>query len=170
MACEDCSNYQPMSAEDGYCDRKGIVVSFYDGCGLIYDDDFDDEDNSDDEDNVSISNLFELRSVEQRDFINYNSITFLKTIELMKKYTLCSFCYQDWVDPSEYDEDEYYEAALDICNRLYGYTGVREDEEFVPIVEDIIDFWYGDATKDDEKLKEKIKNFTNELVDEYRKM
>ena len=81
-----------------------------------------------------------------------------------------SFYYEDWVDPSEYDEDVYYEVALDICNRLYGYTEIHEEEDLIPIVEEIFNFWHGNVAKDNEDIREKIKNFTNELVDIYRKM
>jgi len=103
-----------------------------------------------------------------REFINYDSQIFKTTVDLMKKYNLASHGYQDWVDPSEYDEDEYDEVALDTCNRLYEYHKYHDTEESVETVKDIFYFWAGSNAIEDVELIGKIKLFIIDLLKEYK--
>jgi len=60
MTCEDCDWYQPMSAEDGYCDRKGIIVDWNDEC--------EDDDDVEDEEEISMFGDF-TKAIEAKNKI-----------------------------------------------------------------------------------------------------
>ena len=104
-----------------------------------------------------------------REFINYNSQIFKTTVNLMKKYNLASHGYQDWVDPSEYDEDEYDEVALDTCNRLYRYHKYHDIKDNAETIKEIFYFWAGSNAIEDIELVGKIKLFVKDLLKEYKR-
>jgi len=102
-----------------------------------------------------------------REFINYDSQVFKTTVNLMKKYNLASHHYQDWVDPSEYDESYYTGVALDTCNRLYVYHEYFDIEDNIETVKEIFYFWGGSNAREDTKINDKIELFVKDLLVEY---
>jgi len=105
-----------------------------------------------------------------REFINYDSQIFKTTVDLMKKYNLASFEYQDWVDVSEYDEDLYDHVALDTCIRIYIFHKYHENnEEIIETIKEIFYYFHGCNARDDTELIGKIKLLTKDLLKEYKR-
>lgn len=105
-----------------------------------------------------------------RDFINYNSEIFIKTIELMKKHKLYSFYYEKNATPDEYDDEDFYEVAIEICNRLCGeYDYFSTKDEIYKSIEDVFNYWHGNIAKNNIKLKKKIRKFGDEIYKYYKK-
>jgi hypothetical protein len=114
--CENCDFYQPMSAEDGYCEKQGIIVNFNDNCNdenEYYEDDDDDDDDD--------------------EYCEEYYVPSKKT-EGMREFTKIlsnMICKSEWVEHDINDED-------DPNHHQFGLV-ILSDEEVV--TENVITIW-----------------------------